>query len=64
MSLSILFDPTAQTYGHLNNLRCVFVYSIGETPAAVQHSVANQISHIYVTLQALASLLIVLYISC
>ncbi|XP_031636316.1 uncharacterized protein LOC116349159 [Contarinia nasturtii] len=36
----------------------------GETPAAVQHSVANQISHIYVTLQALASILIVLYISC
>lgn len=36
----------------------------GEIPAAVQHSNANRISHIYVALQALASIFIVLYISC
>lgn len=35
----------------------------GETPAAVQHSIANRVNNIYITIQALASLLIALYIS-
>lgn len=42
----------------------VLFHFTGEIPAAVQHSNANRISHIYVALHALASILIVLYISC
>lgn len=42
----------------------VLFHFTGEIPAAVQHSNANRISHIYVALQALASIFIVLYISC
>lgn len=59
----LLPPPYPQIY---NIIFVLPVYCIGETPAAVQHSDANQVNNNMFRrpLQMLASLLIVLYISC